>query len=114
MEMQAIHGFLQKICIFRRTTYTSRRKIFEKKVAERERGKEETRKREHSEIAVFVIEISFKSLFQHTKYFYIKSSDNVKRLEQKNREGNIENGERIELFLGLIQENQEAKVWQSS
>ena len=51
---------------------------------------------------MFVIETSFKSLFQHTKYFYIKSSDDVKRLEQKKREGSIENGERIEFFLGLI------------
>ena len=102
MEMQAIHRFSRKRCIFRRTTYTSRRKIFEEKVAKRERRKEESRKRGHSEIAVFVIETSFKSLFQHTKYFHIKSSDDVKMLQQKKREGNIENGERLDFFLGLI------------
>ena len=92
--MQAIRRFSRKRCIFRRTTYSSRRKIYEKKVAKRERGKEESRKRRHSEIAVFVIETSFKSLFQHTKYFFIKSSDDVKRLEQKKREGIISKTEK--------------------
>ena len=48
--MQAIHRFSRKKCIFRRTTYTSRRKIFEEKVAKRERRKEESRKKGHSEI----------------------------------------------------------------
>ena len=66
MEIQAIHRFSRKKCIFRRTAYTSRRKVFEEKVEKRERGREESREKENSEIALFVIETSLKSLFQHT------------------------------------------------
>ena len=66
MEMQVIHRFSRKKCIFRRTAYTFRRKVFEEKVEKRERGREESREKGNSEMAVFVIETSLKSLFQHT------------------------------------------------
>jgi hypothetical protein len=71
-------------------------------MVKKEREREESRKMGHSEISVFVIETSFKSLFQHTKYFYIKSSGGVKRSEQRKGQGNIKNGERTEFFLGSI------------
>jgi hypothetical protein len=45
--------------------------------------KKKGRKQGHSEIPVFINGTSFESLFQHIKYFHIKSSDGVKKSEQR-------------------------------
>ncbi len=88
IDVQVVSRFVLKQRIFKPTTYTSNKNAFEEKEEKRQGGKEEERKRgkearrkrekeekrqggrekkRRSEMSVFVIQISFQALFQHTE-----------------------------------------------
>jgi len=67
IDVQVVSRFVLKQRIFKTTTYTSNKNASTEKEEKRQGGREKKRKKRRREMTVFVIQISFQALFQHTE-----------------------------------------------